>query len=245
MAAAVVHKGFDVVREVGVKCLAACLHPRGSGSDSQRFRLNAVAIEDEPSHIGFCDPCSAVPQPPAEVCDWSLEQHPLARKSVSPNEPLHGGLDMPDAHGDVPPVENMFYIAADGISTEVRECRLAVRDHCQQTAWPPPKGRQFVTHMVVWQRRCIDDQTKSSAHMPVFDLAYHKIQMSLLIFRSATDMRAVHEYCRTTFGNRVSEITRRSACLLKPLRNPAQPVPDRHVMRWVAYSSRFHCVVFT
>jgi hypothetical protein len=30
---------------------------------------------------------------------------------------LYSRFDMPDAHGDVPPVEDMFDIAADGISS--------------------------------------------------------------------------------------------------------------------------------
>jgi len=94
--------------------------------------------------------------------------------------------------------------------------------------------------MVAWRRRCIDDQAKSPAHIPTFDLAYHKIQMSLLILRATADMRAVQEYCQTTFGNCVSEITRRPASLLKPLRDPAQPVPHCHVMREVAGKEAVH-----
>jgi hypothetical protein len=70
----------------------------------------------------------------------------------------------------------------------------------------------------------MDEQAKSPAHMPIFDLAYHKIQMSLQIVRPTADMQTVQEYCQTTCGNRVSEITRRPASLLKLLRNPAQQV---------------------
>ena len=127
MAAAVVQKAFEVVREVGSKRLATSLNPRGSGWDSQRFRLITVAIKLKPSQIGFCDPCSAVLQPSAKVCNWSLEQHPLARKSIDLNEPLHCSLDMQEAHRDMPLVENMFYIAADGISNKVRESRFNIR----------------------------------------------------------------------------------------------------------------------
>lgn len=119
MVTAVVYSGFDVVREVGVKRLAARPHARGSGSNSQRFRRKAAAIKHEPFQIGFYDPCSAVPQPPAEAGDDSLEQHPLARKPSGLNETLNGRLDMPHPHGNVPPVENMFYIAADSISGEL------------------------------------------------------------------------------------------------------------------------------
>ena len=76
--------------------------------------------------------------------------------------------------------------------------------------------------------------------MPVFDLAYHKIQVSLLIFRSTADMRAVQEYCQTTFGNRVSAITRRPAGLLEFLRNPTQSAAHCHVIRWVAGKETLH-----
>jgi len=42
--------------------------------------------------------------------------------------------------------------------------------------------------------------------MPTFDLADHKIQMSLLIFRPTADMRAVQKNRQTTFGRRISGI---------------------------------------
>lgn len=192
------------------------------------------------------DPYSAVPQPPAEAfrgaLEQSLEQYWIAGKFFCLDQSLNGRFDMPDAHGDAPPVENMFYlaIASDGISDEVWESRLAVRDHCQQTAWLPSKGRQPVTHTVAWRHRSIDDQAKSPAYVSAFDLAYHKIWMSLLIFRPTANMRAVQQNRQTTFGNRVSEITRRPAGLRKPLRNPPQPVPHCHVMGRVTGQETLH-----
>jgi hypothetical protein len=78
IAAPIAHKGLHIVREVNVKRLATCLHTRGSGSNSQRFFREAVAIGHEPFQIGFCDPGSAVPQPPARACGGSIKQHPLA-----------------------------------------------------------------------------------------------------------------------------------------------------------------------
>ncbi len=65
------------VREVSVKRLTARLYARGNGSDSQRFCRMAGAIKHEPLQTGFCDPCSAVPQAPAEAADGSLEQSTL------------------------------------------------------------------------------------------------------------------------------------------------------------------------
>jgi hypothetical protein len=53
---------------------------------------------------------------------------PIGLKPINLNEPLHRDLNMPDAYGDVPPVEDMLYIAADGISDEVRKSRFTIRD---------------------------------------------------------------------------------------------------------------------
>jgi len=71
-----------------------------------------------------------------------LEQHWIADKTWCLDEPLNGGLDMLHAHGDVPPVENMLHsaVATHRISNEVRESKLAIRDHRQQTAWLPSKA---------------------------------------------------------------------------------------------------------
>ncbi len=56
------------------------------------------------------------------------------------DQTLNGGLDMSNAHRDVPPVEDMLHlaVATDGIPYEVRESKLAVRDYRQQTALNRP-----------------------------------------------------------------------------------------------------------
>jgi hypothetical protein len=43
--------------------------------------------------------------------------------------------------------------------------------------------------------------------MPIFNLAHHRIQMSLLILWPTADMRAAQENCQTTLGNRINKIT--------------------------------------
>lgn len=55
MPSAIVDKGFHVVREIGVQCLASGLHTSGSGADSQRFFRKAGAIVHEPLQISFRD----------------------------------------------------------------------------------------------------------------------------------------------------------------------------------------------
>ena len=96
-------------------------------------------IVHEPLQISFRDTCSAVPKPPAEAFRRALEQHWIAGKTLCLDEPLNGCLDMLHTHGDVPPVENMLHrgVAVGGISDQIWQSWLAVRDHRQQTAWLP------------------------------------------------------------------------------------------------------------
>jgi hypothetical protein len=82
-----------------------------------------------------------MPKPPAEAFRGALEQHRNSREPRYLVQTLNGGLDMSNAHRDVPPVEDMFHltIATHGIPYEVRQSKLAIRDHRQQTAWLAPK----------------------------------------------------------------------------------------------------------
>jgi len=97
----------------------------------------------EPLKISFRNPRSAVPKPPAEAFRGALEEeHRIAYKPLCLDQSLNGRLDMPYTHGYVPPIKDMLHlsVAIDGIADEVRECRLAIRDHRQKTTWPPSKG---------------------------------------------------------------------------------------------------------
>ena len=187
---------------MGVQGLAAGLHTSGSGADSQRFIRKAGAIEHEPLKISFRNPCSAMPKPPAEAFRRVLEQHLDASKSRDLDQTLNGRLDMLDAHRDVPPVEDMLHLAVTthGISDEVRDSKRPIRDQCQHTAWLPSKGQKLLSHTAA--RRCgrIGDQAKSSAHIAAFYRSDHKIEVSLLTFRSTADMRTVQKNRQTTFG---------------------------------------------
>jgi len=69
-----------------------------------------------------------MPKPPAEAFRRALEQH---RNSIEPrylDQTLNGSLDMSNPHRDVPPVEDMLYLAVaiHGIPYEVRESKLAI-----------------------------------------------------------------------------------------------------------------------
>ena len=118
-------------------CLAAGPHARGNGANRQRFFWEAGAIVHEPLQISYRDPCSAVPQPPAKAFRRALEQHRNASKSRYLEQTLNGGLDMSNSHRDVPPVKDMLHLAVAtlGISDEVWESELAIRDQRQQTDW--------------------------------------------------------------------------------------------------------------
>ena len=99
----------------GIRCSRGRCKAFGSGSNCQRFCRKAGAIKHEPFRISFCDPDSPVRQPRAEAGDGSLEQRPLTGKPVGLNDSLYGRLDMPHAHGNVPPAEKMFYVDAASI----------------------------------------------------------------------------------------------------------------------------------
>ena len=60
-----------------------------------------------------------------------LEQHRNSSESRYLDETLNGCLDMLHTHRNVPPVEDMLHLAVAtyGTSNEVRESKLAVRDH--------------------------------------------------------------------------------------------------------------------
>jgi hypothetical protein len=90
----------------------------------------------EPFQISFRDPCSAMPQPPAETLRGALEQHRNSSESRYLDQTLNGGLDMSNAHRNVPPVEEMLHlaVATHGIPEEVRQSKLTIRDYRQQTA---------------------------------------------------------------------------------------------------------------
>ncbi|OAN71736.1 hypothetical protein A8B83_11660 [Rhodobacteraceae bacterium EhC02] len=152
--------------------------------------------------ICFRHPCSAMPKPPTEAFRGALEQHWNSSEPRCLDQTLNGGLDMLNAHRDVPPVEDMFHltVATHGIPYEVRESKLAIRDYRQQTAWLPSIVGQLFSHAAAWRCRRIGDQAKSSAHIATFNLADHKIQVSLLILRSTADMRTVQKNRQTTFG---------------------------------------------
>lgn len=82
----------------------------------------------DPLQVSFRDPCSAVPQPLAQAFCGALEQHRIAGKARCLDQTLNGGLDMSDAHRNVPPVENMLHlaVATHDISDEVWESKLAI-----------------------------------------------------------------------------------------------------------------------
>lgn len=117
---AIVNKGFHVVREIGVQCLASGLHTSGSAADRQRLFRKAGAIVQKPLQLCFRDPWSAMPKPPAEAFRGELEQHRNSSETRYLDQALNGGLDMSDAHRDVPPVEDMFHlpVATHGIPYE-------------------------------------------------------------------------------------------------------------------------------
>ena len=77
-----------------------------------------------------------------EAFRGSLEQHWIAGKALCLDEPLIGCLDMPHTHRIVPPVGDVLHLAVAtyGTSNEVRESKLTIRDHRQQTARLPSKA---------------------------------------------------------------------------------------------------------
>ena len=50
--------------------------------------------------ICFCDPCSAMPKPPAEAFRGALEQHRNSSEPRCLDQTLNGGLDMFDLPRD-------------------------------------------------------------------------------------------------------------------------------------------------
>ena len=73
---------------------------------------------------------------------WNFHQvRDLLARQPKLDQTLNGGLDMSNAHRDVPPVEDMLHlpVATHGIPYEVRESKLSIRDYRQQTARLPSK----------------------------------------------------------------------------------------------------------
>jgi hypothetical protein len=92
------------------------------------FFREAGAIVHDPLQISFRAPCSAVPKLPAEAFRRALELHRIASKAWCLDQTLNGGLDMLDAHRNVPPVEDMRHlaVATRGISDETWQSKLAI-----------------------------------------------------------------------------------------------------------------------
>jgi hypothetical protein len=69
-----------------------------------------------------------MPKPPAEAFRGALEQYRNSSETRYLDQTLNGGLDMSNAHRDVPPVEDMFRlsVATNGIPYEARESKLAI-----------------------------------------------------------------------------------------------------------------------
>jgi hypothetical protein len=143
-----------------------------------------------------------MPKPPAEAFRGALEQHRNSREPRYLDQTLNGGLDMSNAHRDVPPVEDMFHltIATHGIPYEVRQSKLAIRDHRQQTAGLAPKFGHLFSHAAVRRRCRICDQASSSAHIAALNLTDHESQVLPPILRSTAEMRTFQKNRQTPFG---------------------------------------------
>ncbi len=102
----------------------------------------------------FPRPVLCQPKPPAKAFRGALEEHWIADKALCLDEPLNGCLDMLHTHRNLPLVENMLHLAAAtcGTSNEVRESKLTIRDHRQQTAQLPSKAYQLFSDTAA--RRC-------------------------------------------------------------------------------------------
>lgn len=100
---------------------------------------------------------------------------------------------MLNTHRDVPPVEDVADLSTDGVAHEVRQCGLPVRDHRDGLSVIPTDSPQVLAKLAGWRQLCLLNKAETASLVVALDLAHHNIEVSLLAFWPASDMRAVHE----------------------------------------------------
>ena len=145
-----------------------------------------------------------MPQVPLQRFGWTFEQHWNAGEAPDLQQALYGVLDVLNTHRDMPPVEDVADLSTDGVAHEVRQRRLPVRNHRDHLSVIPTESPQVLAKLAGWRQHRLLNKAEAAALVVAFDLANHNIEVSLLVFRPASDMRAVQEnrQCRCIFDAR-------------------------------------------
>lgn len=111
---------------------------------------------------------------------------------------------MLNAHRDLPPVEDVANLSTDGDAHEVRQGWLPVRNYCDGWFVIPTECPQVVAKLAGRRQDRLLKKAEAAALVVAFDLTDHNIEVSLLVFQSASEMRTVQEnrQHRRFFGGR-------------------------------------------
>ena len=104
----------------------------------------------------------------------------------------------------MPPVEDVANLSTDGVAHEVWQGWFPVRNHRDSLFVIPTESPQVLAKLAGWRQHRLLNKAEAAALVVAFDLANHNIEVSLLVFRPASDMRAVQEnrQCRCIFDAR-------------------------------------------
>lgn len=158
-----------------------------------RFSLHVVicnqprAIDHQPLQTGRGRKNFSMPKVPTQRFGRTFEQHWNAGETPALQQALYGVLDMLNAHRYMPPVEDVADLPTDGISDEVWQAWFPVRNYRDGLFVIPPESPQVLAKLTGRSQDRLLHQAEATAPIVAFDLADHNIEVSLLVFRPASD----------------------------------------------------------
>ena len=132
-----------------------------------------------------------MPKVPSQRFGRTFEQHWNAGETPALQQAFYGVLDVLNTHRDMPPVEDVAYLSTDGIADEVWQGWFPVRNYRDGLFAIPTERHQVPAKLTGRRQDRLLHQAEATAPIVAFDLANHNIEVSLLVFRPASDMRTV------------------------------------------------------
>jgi hypothetical protein len=134
-----------------------------------------------------------MPKVPSQRFGRTFEQHWNARETPDLQEALYRVLDMLNAHRNVPPVKDVADLSANSAAHEIWQGGFAVRYHRDGFSVIPTQSPQVLAKLASRGQHRLLHKAEAAAPIVALDLADHNIEVSLLVFRPASDMRAIQE----------------------------------------------------